>query len=158
MKFSITLMSVLLALPATTVAQDASEMLSGLDLGVPKGRVMACQFNRIVTETPQKKVEEEAENFAVVSSKSTLLCAADGIDDEAEMPCKRFELVGKNDGGSIVFASKDGFKLTTNLLALSLGAGVSVADLGETTRTAFTGQCHDTTAEFVKKMMPNYKE
>ncbi len=119
---------------------------------------MACQFSRVVTETSKKKVEEEAENFAVVSSKSTLLCAADGVDDQAEMHCKRFEFVGKNEGGSLVFASKDGFKLTTNLLALSLGSGVSVADLGETTHMAYTGQCHDTTVEFVKKMMPNYKE
>lgn len=151
-------MSALLVLPAAAGAQDASEALSGMDWGVPKGRVMACQFSRVVTETSKKKVEEEAENFAVVSSKSTLLCAAHGVDDEAEMSCKRFEFVGKNDGGSIVFASKDGFKLTTNLLALSLGAGVSVADLGETTHMAFTGQCHDTTTEFVKKMMPSYKE
>lgn len=157
MKFSIALMSALLVLPAAAAAQDAGT-LSGLDLGVQKGRVMACQFSRVVTETSKKKVEEEAENFAVVSSKSTLLCAADGVDDEAEMPCKRFEFIGKNDRGSLVFASKDGFKLTTNLLALSLGAGVSVADLGETTHMAYTGQCHDTTVEFVKKMMPNYKE
>jgi len=145
-------------MPAVAMSQDAPDPLAGIDLGIPKGRVMACQFNRVVTETSKKKVEEEAENFAVMSSKSTLLCAADGVDDDAEMPCKRFEFVGKNDGGSIVFASNDGFKLTTNLLALSLGAGISVANLDETTRIAFTGQCHDTTTDLVKQMMPNYKD
>lgn len=158
MKFSIPFLSALVILPAAALAQDASGARSGLDLGVQKGRVMACQFSRIFTETSKKMVEKEAENFAVVSSKSTLLCTADGVEDEAEMACKRFERVGKNDGGSMVFASKDGFKLTTNLLALSLGAGVSVADIEETTHMTFTGQCHDTTVEFVKKMMPNYKE
>lgn len=144
-------------MPAVAVAQDAGK-LSGLDLGIPKGQVMACQFNRVIADTSKERVDEEAENFAIVSTKSTLLCAADGVEDDAEMPCKRFELVGKNDGGSIVFASKDGFKMTTNFLALSLGAGVSVADLGGTTHMTFTGQCHDTTVELVKKMMPNFKE
>ncbi|WP_415800764.1 hypothetical protein, partial [Agrobacterium radiobacter] len=72
------------------MAQDAGTR-SGLDLGIPKGQVMACQFNRVITETSKKKVEEEAENFAIVSPKSTLLCAADGVEDDAEMPCKRFE-------------------------------------------------------------------
>lgn len=150
-------MTALLSMPGVASAQDAGP-LSGMDLGVRNGRVMACQFDRVLTETAKKKLEEESENFAVVSSKSTLLCAADGVEDEADMPCKRFEMVGKNDGGSVVYASKDGFKLTTNLLALSLGAGVSIADLDETTRIAYTGQCHDTTVDFVKKMMPNYRE
>lgn len=158
MKYVIQLMTAFLSLPGAALAQNPTGQISGMDLGVPNGRAMACQFNRVLTETAKKKVEEESENFVVVSSKSTLLCAADGVEAEADMPCKRFELVGKNEGGSVVFASKDGFKLTTNLLALSLGAGVSIADLEETTRIAYTGQCHDTTVDFVKKMMPNYKE
>jgi hypothetical protein len=122
------------------------------DFNVPTGTAMVCQFDHQVTKIAETKAEKAIDYYAIISRKSAQLCVG---DDEG---CKRFENVGKNDGGSIIFVSSDGLKMTTNVLALSLGAGVSVEDLRRTISTTYTGQCHNAEIATVMKSIPYYEE
>lgn len=119
---------------------------------------MVCQFDRKVTETKKKKTEEQVEYFAIISSKSAQLCDGEGKSDSQEMSCKRYEFIGKNEGGSVIYVSDDGYKLTTNVMALALGAGVSINDLRMRVSTVYTGRCHRGDIAVIQKGMPNYEE
>lgn len=143
---------------ASTFAHAQNAPKLNLDVGIPNGSAMVCQFDRQVTEEKRKKTEEQVDYYAVISGKSAQLCDGEGIADDEEMTCKRFEMVGKNDGGAIIYVSDDGYKLTTNVLALAMGAGVSVDNLKMTYSTAYTGRCHNAPIATIRKWMADYKE
>lgn len=159
MKLVLYFLSFLLGISEPSFSQDGKEELPKLnmDVGIPKGKVMVCQFDQRVIKSKKSKREDIGEYFSMISGKSAQVCEdSEGLDDP--MSCKRYEFVGKNDGGSVIYVTNDGFKLTTNILALALGAGVSIESLDKTVATTYTGQCREGDISLIKKRMPAYKE
>ncbi|WP_107678007.1 hypothetical protein [Agrobacterium sp. LAD9] len=144
---------------STAFAQNGHATEANLDVGIPSGRGMVCQFDqRVKASSKKRKITEQVEYFSIITGKSAQLCDGEGRSDDEDLSCQRFEFVGRNEGGSIVFVSESGLKLTTNLLALALGAGIEINDLKGKVSTAYTGRCHEGDLRLIKKGLPGYEE
>ncbi|WP_156461955.1 hypothetical protein [Rhizobium sp. Leaf311] len=156
MKRTILFLIALMGFSACSQAEEPPKL--NLNVAIQSGTAMVCQFDHKVTETKKKKTEEQVEYFALISGKSAQLCDGEGKRDRQAMSCKRYEFVGKNEGGSIIYVSDDGYKLTTNVMALALGAGVVIDDLKMRGSKAYTGPCRSGEITAIKKGLPGYEE
>lgn len=105
-----------------------------------------CEFDR--SSIKADGVEEMAISTSrtfIIAKKAAFLC-----DDES---CTKFSSVGFNEGGSPVYISSIATKITTNVLALEIGAGIQVVGEDGKLSASFTGECVATTTDFVKASM-----